>query len=109
MFRRNVLLAQEYLAFLLLNLFDLFLTGYIFRHNGGEANGAAVAIMDRFGLTGFVIYKFLLVTVVILACEGIARASVRKSRMVIMAGILVYLGIVLYESYLIASNIHKIG
>ena len=41
-FKRDVVLAQEYLGFLLLNLFDLFLTGYIFRHQGQEANGAAV-------------------------------------------------------------------
>jgi len=107
--RKHVELAQEYLAFTLLNLFDLFLTGYIFRHHGMEANGVAVAVMERWGLQGFAIYKFLLVLVVVLACEGITTKSPRKAKFLIIGGCLVYVGIVLYESILIAINIHKFG
>lgn len=109
MFRRDVVLAQEYLAFLLLNLFDLFLTGYIFRHHGMEANGAAVWIMDKWGLAGFAIYKFILVAVVVLACEGISIKSLQKSKLLITGGCLVYLAVVFWECYLIATNIHKLG
>jgi hypothetical protein len=105
-FKRDVLLAQEYLAFMLLNLFDLFLTGWIFRNNGSEANGLAVFILDHFHLIGFVIYKFFLVVIVVLACEGISVQSIRKSRIVITAGCLVYLFIVFWECFLIVTYIN---
>ena len=109
MFRKDVVLAQEYLGFLLLNLFDLFLTGYIFRHEGQEANPAAVAIMKLGGLAGFAIYKFILVTIVVLACEGISTKSLRTSKAVIVGGIIIYSALVLYECFQIATNIHKFG
>jgi len=109
MFRKDVVLAQEYLGFLLLNLFDLFLTGYIFRHEGQEANPAAIAIMKFGGLAGFAIYKFVLVAVVVLACEGISTKSLKTSKIVITGGIIIYSCLVLYESYIIATNIHKFG
>ena len=105
-FKRDVLLAQEYLAFMLLNLFDLFLTGWIFRNNGSEANGLAVFILEHFHLIGFVIYKFFLVVIVVLACEGISVQSIRKSRIVITAGCLVYLFIVFWECFLIVTYIN---
>jgi len=105
-FKKDVLLAQEYLAFMLLNLFDLFLTGWIFRNNGSEANGLAVFILEHFHLIGFVIYKFFLVVVVVMACEGISVQSIRKSRIVITAGCLVYLFIVFWECFLIVTYIN---
>ena len=107
-FKRDVVLAQEYLGFLLLNLFDLFLTGYIFRHHGSEANGAAVWVMDRFGLRGFAIYKFLLVLVVVMACEGVSIQSVRKSRVIVTVGCLLYLAVVFWECFLILTEINGV-
>lgn len=104
-FKRDVILAQEYLAFTLLNLFDLFLTGYIFNHGGMEANGAAAYIYLHFKGIGFTVYKFLLVLVVILACEGIAQRSVRKARLVVTFGCLIYVFLVLYESAQIFTHI----
>ncbi|MEO7714872.1 MAG: DUF5658 family protein [Capsulimonas sp.] len=105
-FKKDVLLAQEYLGFLLLNMFDLFLTGLIFRLHGDEANGIAVFIMEHYGLAGFAIYKFLLVLVVVLACEGISLSSIRKSRIIITAGCLVYLLVVFWECFLITTHLY---
>ncbi len=96
--KRDVILAQEYLAFTLLNLFDLFLSGYIFKHGGMEANGLAAWIYTRYGGLGFAGFKFLLVLVVVLACEGISLRSVRKARLVVTFGCLIYVLLVLYES-----------
>ncbi|MGO8669868.1 MAG: DUF5658 family protein [Capsulimonadaceae bacterium] len=97
--KRDVILAQEYLAFMLLNVFDLFLTGYIFRHNGVELNGVAEWFIEYGSLRAFVWYKFFLVAVVVLACEGIAVKNVRRSRQVITGGCLIYVFVVLYECF----------
>ena len=104
MLKHDVVLAQEYLAFLLLNLFDLFLTGYIFQHHGMEANGLAVLVLE-YGLRAFVFYKFALVVVVVLACEGISLKSIRTSRTIITAGCVVYVLLVLYEVFQILTRI----
>ena len=104
-FTKDLILAQEYLAFVLLNLFDLFLTGYIFKHHGMEANGIALWVLQRFGLLGFAIFKFLLVTVLVLICEVIAAYKLKSARMVILLGCFVYGFVVIYESVLIFQHI----
>ena len=107
-FKRDVLLAQEYLGFLLLNMFDLFLTGYIFHHGGMEANGLAGWIYGRFGQPGFAVYKFGLVMIVVVACEGISLKNIRTSRIIVTAGCLVYLLIVFWEVFLIITQVNGI-
>ncbi len=107
-FKRDVLLAQEYLAFLLLNLFDLFLSDYIFRNGGMEGNTLAAIIYARYGHQGFAIFKFSLVMVVVLACEGYSLKSIRISRVIVTAGCLVYLLVVFWEVFLIITHVHGI-
>lgn len=105
-FKRDVLLAQEYLAFLLLNMFDLFLTRYIFKYGGIEANGPANYIWTHYHQLGFALYKFGLVTIVVLACEGYSFKNVRVSRIIVTVGCLVYLLIVFWEVFLIITQVH---
>lgn len=107
-FKRDVLLAQEYLGFLLLNMFDLFLTGYILRAGGLEANGPANWFWVHFGFRGFAMYKFGLVMIVVLACEGISLANIRTSRIIMTMGCLVYLLIVFWEVFLIITQTNGI-
>ena len=102
--KRDVLLAQEYLAFLLLNMFDLFLTGYIFKLGGIEANGPANWIWLHYGQRGFALYKFGLVTIVVLACEGYSIKNIRVSRIIVTVGCLVYLLVVFWEVFLIITQ-----
>lgn len=108
-FKRDVLLAQEYLGFLLLNMFDLFLTGYIFSHGGREANGLAGWIYTKYGEQGFAFYKFGLVAVVVLACEGISLKNIRTPRIIVTSGCLVYLLIVFWEVFLIITQVEVNG
>lgn len=103
-FKRDVLLAQEYLGFLLLNMFDLFLTGYIFRLGGIEANGPANWIWLHYGQKGFAFYKFGLVTIVVLACEAYSIKNIRISRNIVTFGCLVYLMVVFWEVFLIITQ-----
>jgi len=105
-FKRDVLLAQEYLGFLILNLFDLFLTRYIFSQGGIEANGLAAMIYEKHGPQGFAIFKFALVAVVVVACEGYSLKNIRISRLIITVGCLVYLLVVFWEVFLIITQAH---
>ncbi|MBV9851606.1 MAG: hypothetical protein JO250_18205 [Armatimonadetes bacterium] len=106
--KRDFALAREYLGFLLLNLFDLFLTDYIMGHRGQEANGAAVWVWQRYGAHGFAAYKFLMVLVVVLACEGVALQSARTSKVIVTVGCGVYLAVVFWECFLILTQVNHL-
>lgn len=99
--KRNLPLAQEYLAFLLLNLFDLFLTGWIFKHQGQEANGIAAWVLKWGHLQGFALYKFLMVVVVILICEAIGTYRPNIAKILILSASALYVAVVFWECYLI--------
>ena len=99
--KRDLTLAQEYLGFLLLNLFDLFLTGYIFRHSGQEANGVASWVLIHFKLRGFALFKFIMVVVIILICEMISMKSVKTAKALIVGACMLYVTVVIYECFLI--------
>ena len=103
MFKNHVILSQEYLGFLLLNLFDLFLTGYIFRFSGQEANGIPAFVLHHFGLRGFAIFKFVMVVMIIVLCEVINKHSFIHAQQVILGACALYVVVVLYEIYLIVT------
>lgn len=88
--QRRVALSDHYLAFVLLNLADLFLTGAYFRQGGWEANRAAAWILQAFGLRGLAIYKFLLVLCVVGVCEAVYTRRPETARMLILGGCALY-------------------
>lgn len=95
-------LSDDYVGFALLNLFDLSLTAVIFHHGGREVNPIGYAVMLRYGLGGYVLFKFALVAVTILACNRIDSLRPRAARHLINTANLVYLGIILWECVLLA-------
>jgi hypothetical protein len=103
--KRDLILSQEYLGFLLLSIADLFLTGWIFRHQGMEANVVALWVLRTFKYAGFAIFKFLMVIVIILICETISTHDLAKARAIILGGSAIYLVVVIYECVLIYQNI----
>ena len=103
--KRDLVLGQEYFGFLLLSIFDLFLTGYIFKYGGIEANGLPAWILGHFGLMGLALFKFWMVMFLIVICEVIAMFSVERARFVILGGCAVYVLVVIYECILIFQNI----
>jgi hypothetical protein len=103
--KRDLVLGNEYLGFVLLSLFDLFLTGYIFKFGGIEANGLPAWILRNWHLVGFVIFKFSFVAFIIIICEVIAMFNLSKARLVILGGCAVYALVVVYECVLIFQHI----
>lgn len=105
MFKKDVVLAQEYLGFLLLNIFDLFLTGFIFKHSGQEANGIAALVLKYGHLAGFAIFKFAMVAFIITLCEVISLFKVERARQVIIGACALYVVIIFWETYLIFAYV----
>lgn len=86
---------------MLLNLFDLFLTGWIFKHQGQEANGIAAWVLKVGHLSGFALYKFVMVVFIILICEAISIRRPRTAQILILGASALYVAVILWECYLI--------
>ena len=71
--RRAVLYPQLYLWFVFLSALDVMLTWCILTLDGAEVNPLARAVIVYGDLYGLVIYKFVLVSLVLLICEFVGR------------------------------------
>jgi hypothetical protein len=78
--RSHVRYPNEYVWFVFVSALDLMLTWIVLHFGGREANGIANTILQRFGLVGFVVFKFGLVILVISLCEVIGRHNDRAAR-----------------------------
>jgi hypothetical protein len=79
-FGPHVRYPDQYVWFVFVSALDLMLTWIVLHFGGREANGIANTILQRFGLVGFVIFKFGLVVLVICLCEVIGRRNDRVAR-----------------------------
>ncbi len=52
---------------------DIMFTWIVLHFGGREVNGLALAVLEQYGLTGIVLFKFALVTLLIVLCECIGR------------------------------------
>ena len=69
-----------YTWFVFLASLDVMLTYMVLQLGGYEANELAATVMRTAGWHGMIAYKFVLVTVVILLCELIARRDAHWGR-----------------------------
>lgn len=68
---------NQYVWFVLVSALDLILTCVILNLGGVEVNAIANAVLSYGGLTTLVLFKFALVTLVIVFCEWITRRNPR--------------------------------
>jgi hypothetical protein len=99
--RRLTPMGDEYGGFLLLNIFDLFLTSYIFRHGGEEVNPIGVHVMERYGMGGYALFKFGMVAFVIILAEIVYRLRPARARALMTGANFMYFGVILWECLLL--------
>lgn len=76
-----------YVWLVLVSALDIMLTWVILYLGGWEVNGVAASIIERFGLVGIVVFKFVMVIVVILICEFLGRRRPAAGRFLAQAAI----------------------
>jgi len=73
---------NAYVWYILFSTLDVVLTWHILeRHGGSEINPIANMLIAHWGFIGAVVLKYVLVLVVVLACEFIARRRERTGRL----------------------------
>ncbi|MCG3137680.1 MAG: hypothetical protein HJJLKODD_01529 [Phycisphaerae bacterium] len=86
---KAVLYPNHYVWFVFLSALDLMLTWIILHRGGGEVNLLASSILGNWGLIGFVVYKFILVTLVLCICEYVGRKNRALGRKLATAGVVI--------------------
>lgn len=68
---------NQYVWFVFFSALDIMLTWAILRRGGREVNPVADQIIQAWGLTGAILFKFSLTILVVITCEIIARKQHR--------------------------------
>jgi hypothetical protein len=95
------------LCFIAVSAMDAFLTWLLLtRHSGQivESNPLALFCIERWGFTGMVLFKILLVSIVILNYTIIVRHREQLARRVMNFGVVVVDAVVLYSLFLLVSQ-----
>ena len=95
-------LETETCFFILANALDVVMTYLLLNHGPEfqESNGVARYFLDRFGFSGMICFKFVLVAFVAVVTQLIARSHLKTARTVLVAGTAIVGAVVVYSGYL---------
>lgn len=86
-----VLYPTHYTWLVFVSALDVMFTWIVLHFGGWEVNGLAVAVLDHYGLIGIVLFKFALITLLIVLCECIGRLRFSAGRRLATFAIIVTL------------------
>ncbi|MEM8885632.1 MAG: DUF5658 family protein [Planctomycetota bacterium] len=79
-----------YFGIIVASSLDVWLTGILLSFGAQEVNPLAHAVLQAYGFTGMVIFKYLLTGVVILSCEFVSEHDRRKARMLAVTLVVIH-------------------
>ncbi len=95
-------LERETCWFILVNALDVFLTFILLNLEGfRESNLIADYVLQRWGISGMVYFKFGLVAFITVVAQVVARKKLSLGRWLLNFGTFVTGGVVLYSGYLL--------
>ena len=95
---------QAYVWFVFVSALDLMMTWVVLYLGGREVNVLADYILDRWALTGMVVYKFALVVLVIFICEIVGHYRPRLGRRLsIFAVVITLVPVIIAFTHLLAA------
>ena len=97
-FRAHLPLEHETAWFIMVNALDVFMT-YLLLRTGEfrESNGVANWFLMRYGIQGMVYFKFVLVGVVAVIAQIVARKKLRTGRWLLNVGTMLVGAVVIYS------------
>ena len=102
---RELPLQNQTNTFILINVFDVFMTYTLIRFGGIEANPVARVFLDRWGFNGMISFKMVIVAFVCIVAQIIGHRRLRTAKTLLnfgtlVTGTVVIYGIVLYLRHL---------
>jgi len=102
---RELPLQNQTTTFILINVFDVFMTYTLIRFGGIEANPVARIFLERWGFNGMIFFKMVIVAFVCVVAQIIGHRRLRTAKVLLnfgtlITGAVVVYGIVLYLKHL---------
>ncbi|MEM6552125.1 MAG: DUF5658 family protein [Planctomycetota bacterium] len=96
---------HAYTWIVFLSAMDVMFTKVVLALGGREVNPLAETVINGFGLTGTLLFKFALVTGFLLICEYVAQQSESTGRFMSRTGLVIAAFPIVWSSLLLASVI----
>ncbi|MCR9291814.1 MAG: DUF5658 family protein [bacterium] len=100
---RELPLQTETSFFILVNVLDFFLTLMLITFGAFETNPVADYFFRNWGFRGMLAYKLASVAFVCLLSQYVARISLAKARFILLTGIALVGGVVVYSAWLLSG------
>ncbi len=98
-------LQNETTYFILVNVLDIFLTYLLLVVGAVESNPIANFFLERWGFSGMIAYKMVMVAFVCVLAQIVARRNLPRARMLLWLGCLIVGAVVLYSVRLLVGQI----
>ena len=96
---------NRYVWLVLLSSLDVFMTFLVLELGGSEANPVANFVLERAGIAGMTVFKFVLVAFVILVCEVLGRRDRAAARRLTLYALALTMTPVVFATILIATRL----
>lgn len=100
----NLPLQNETTYFILANVLDIFMTFLLLNLGAVEANPIAAFIIDRWGFSGMIVFKLVLVAAVCVISQVVATRRLSYARGILWTGIVVVGIVVVYSLRLLVGQ-----
>ena len=106
MFSRQLPLQNETTIFILINVFDIFMTYILLRFGAMEANPIANYFFQLWNFPGMIAFKLVIVAIVCVIAQIVALKKPQSARFLLIVGTLLTGAVVIYSALLFRSHIH---
>jgi hypothetical protein len=104
LFLRQLPLQNETTIFILVNVFDIFMTYILLRFGAMESNPIANYFFQIWGFRGMLVFKLSIVTFVCVVAQVVAFKKIRTARFLLMTGTLITGAVVVYSALLFCKH-----
>lgn len=106
LFSRQLPLQNETTIFILINVFDIFMTYILLRFGAMEANPIANYFFQLWNFPGMIAFKLVIVAIVCVIAQIVALKKPQSARFLLIVGTLLTGAVVIYSALLFRSHIH---
>jgi hypothetical protein len=106
LFSRQLPLQNETTVFILINVFDIFMTYILLRFGAIEANPIANYFFQLWNFPGMIAFKLVIVAFVCVIAQFVALKKPHSARFLLIVGTLLTGAVVVYSAFLFRSHVH---
>lgn len=104
LFVKQLPLQNETTIFILINVFDIFMTYILLRFGAIESNPIANFVYQVWGFRGMIAFKLCIVAFVCVVAQVVALSKFRTAQFLLISGTMLTGGVVVYSALLFAKN-----